>query len=228
VNEIEDAGPLSFFIKGMNKEQIIQAVETAVKERGCFLVEVTVSAENDIEIVIEKEEGIVDWEDCAAIDKVMHEAFDQDVEDYALTVSSAGLDRPFKVLRQYQKAIGSQVDVKFKGGKRILATLTSAGEDSIGLQYTALEAVEGKKKKEKVEHNETFPLSEINSTSCPALFAPSANCSANAWLFDPGRREVDNTTTFIYAIYFRFLLKNSANLSHGIIFLGSPLPAGSV
>ena len=149
----------------MNKEQIIQAIEPAVAERGCFLVEVTVSAENDIEVVIEKEEGIVDWEDCAAIDKVVHEAFDQDVEDYALTVSSAGLDRPFKVLRQYQKAIGSQVDVKFKGGKRIIATLTGASEDSIGLQYTALEAVEGKKKKEKVEHNETFPLSEINSVT---------------------------------------------------------------
>ncbi len=149
----------------MNKEQIIQAVETAVKERGCFLVEVTVSAENDIEIVIEKEEGIVDWEDCAAIDKVMHEAFDQDVEDYALTVSSAGLDRPFKVLRQYQKAIGTPVDVKFKGGKRLIATLTSADEESIGLQYTALEAVEGKKKKEKVEHDEKFPLSEINSVT---------------------------------------------------------------
>ncbi len=149
----------------MNKEQIIQAVETAVKERGCFLVEVTVSAENDVEIVIEKEEGIVDWEDCAAIDKVMHEAFDQDVEDYALTVSSAGLDRPFKVLRQYQKAIGTPVDVKFKGGKRLIATLTSADEESIGLQYTALEAVEGKKKKEKVEHDEKFPLSEINSVT---------------------------------------------------------------
>ena len=149
----------------MNKEQIIQAVETAVKERGCFLVEVTVSAENEIEIVIEKEEGIVDWEDCAAIDKVMHEAFDQDVEDYALTVSSAGLDRPFKVLRQYQKAIGTPVDVKFKGGKRLIATLTSADEESIGLQYTALEAVEGKKKKEKVEHDEKFPLSEINSVT---------------------------------------------------------------
>ena len=149
----------------MNKEQIIQAIEPAVAERGCFLVEVTVSAENDIEVVIEKEEGIVDWEDCAAIDKVVHEAFDQDVEDYALTVSSAGLDRPFKVLRQYQKAIGSQVDVKFKGGKRIIATLTGATEDSIGLQYTALETVEGKKKKEKVEHEDICPLSEINSVT---------------------------------------------------------------
>ena len=149
----------------MTKEQIIQAVETAVAERGCFLVEVSLSAANDIEIVIEKEEGIVDWDDCAAIDAVMHAAFDQDVEDYALTVSSAGLDRPFKVFRQFQKAVGSKVDVKFKGGRRLVATLTAATEDSVTLQYTALEAVEGQKKKQKVEHEDTCPLSEINSVT---------------------------------------------------------------
>ena len=149
----------------MNKEQIIKAVETAVSERGCFLVEVTVSKDNDIEIVIEKEEGVVDWEDCAAIDRVMHETFNQDEEDYALTVSSAGLDRPFKVFKQYLKALGTLVEVKFKGGRKLLATLTEATEESIGLKYTALEAVEGKKKKEKVEHNETYPLSEINSVT---------------------------------------------------------------
>ena len=147
----------------MTKEQIIEATQAVIAERGCFLVEVTVSKDNDIEVVIEKEEGIVDWEDCAAIDKVVHEAFDQDVEDYALTVSSAGLDRPFKVLKQYLKAVGSLVEVKFKGGRKLLATLTGATEDTIGLKYTALEAVEGKKKKEKVEHDETYPLSEINS-----------------------------------------------------------------
>ena len=149
----------------MTKEQIISAVETAVAERGCFIVEVTVNAMNDVEIVLEKEEGTVDWDDCAAVDKVVHAAFDQDVEDYSLTVSSAGLDRPFKVLRQYLKALGSKVDVKFKGGRRLVATLTGATEDSVTLQYTALEAVEGKKKKERVEHEETCPLSEINSVT---------------------------------------------------------------
>ena len=147
----------------MKKEQITQAVEPAVAQRGCFLVDVTVSAENDIEIILEKEQGEVDWEDCAAIDQVVHEAFDQDVEDYALTVSSAGLDRPFKVLKQFLKAKGTQVDVKFKGGKRLIATLEDATEDSITLNYTALEAVEGKKKKEKVNHTDTFSLTEINS-----------------------------------------------------------------
>ena len=165
MNEIEDDGPLSFFIETMDKERILQVVEPEAAGRGCFVVEVTVSATNDIEIVIEKEEGSVDWEDCAAIDAVVHAAFDQDVEDYSLTVSSAGLDRPFKVLRQYQKAIGSQVDVKFRGGKRLVATLIAATEESVTLHYTALEAVEGKKKKEKVEHEECFPLAEINSVT---------------------------------------------------------------
>ena len=149
----------------MKKENIIQAVEAAVAERGCFIVDVTVSAANDIEIVLEKEEGIVDWDDCAAIDAVVHAAFDQDAEDYALTVSSAGLDRPFKVYRQFLKAVGSKVDVKFKGGRRLVATLTAAAEDSVTLQYTALEAVEGKKKKEKVEHEEVCPLADINSVT---------------------------------------------------------------
>ena len=131
VNEIEDVGPLSFFIKTMNKEQIIKAVEAAVAQRGCFIVEVTVSKENDIEIIIEKEEGVVDWEDCAAIDKVMHEAFDQDAEDYALTVSSAGLDRPFKVMKQFQKAIGTKVDVWMKGGKKVKGVLEAATEEAV-------------------------------------------------------------------------------------------------
>jgi ribosome maturation factor RimP len=149
----------------MKREEIIRAVETAVQERGCFIVDVTVNAMNDVEIVIEKEEGIVDWDDCAAIDAVVHAAFDQDVEDYSLTVSSAGLDRPFKVLRQFLKAVGQKVDVKFKGGRRLVATLTAATEESVTLQYTALEVVEGRKKKEKVEHEETYPLADINSVT---------------------------------------------------------------
>jgi ribosome maturation factor RimP len=122
----------------MTKEQIIQAVETAVAERGCFLVEVTVSKDNDIEVVIEKEEGVVDWEDCAAIDKVVHEAFDQDVEDYALTVSSAGLDRPFKVSKQYLKAIGTQVDVWMKGGKKVKGELKAYTEENIVVDDTTI------------------------------------------------------------------------------------------
>ena len=149
----------------MNKEPIIQAIGAVLEARGCFLVDLTVSADNDIEIVIEKEAGTVDWEDCAAVDRQVHAVFDQDAEDYSLTVSSAGLDRPFKVLRQFEKALGSMVDVKFRGGRRLLAELTAASPEHITLRYTALEAVEGQKKKQKVEHEEHYALADINSVT---------------------------------------------------------------
>ena len=111
----------------MTKEIIIEKITPALEAAGCFLVDVTLSSDNDVEVVIEKEEGSVDWDDCALIDKSFHELFNQDEEDYSLTVSSAGLD--------------------------------------VTLSYTALEAEEGKKKKVRVDHEDVFPLSEINSVT---------------------------------------------------------------
>ena len=147
----------------MDKNSIITAITPAVETLGAFIVDVTVSAANDIEIILEKDEGSIDWDDCSAVDKAFHALFSQDEEDYSLTVSSAGLDRPFRTLRQMRKAIGSKVDVRFRGGRRLIAALTAAEEDSVTLSYTALEAVDGKKKKERVAHEDRFSLSEINS-----------------------------------------------------------------
>ena len=147
----------------MDKKLISEAVIPVLEQMGCFLVEVTVSAANDIEIVIEKAEGTVDMDDCAAVDRFIHERFSQDEEDYSLTVSSAGLDRPFKVLRQYEKAVGSLVVVSRKGGSRVVATLLDAGHAEIVIRYTALEAVEGKKKKELVEHVDHVGMHEVTS-----------------------------------------------------------------
>lgn len=149
----------------MDKNAIIAAITPDVEALGAFLVEVSVSAGNDIEIVLEKDEGSITWDDCSAIDKAFHEKFSQDEEDYSLTVSSAGLDRPFRIIRQYRKAIGTKVTAKFKGGRKLVATLTAADEESVTLSYTSLEAVEGKKKKEKVERNDRFLLAELNSVT---------------------------------------------------------------
>jgi ribosome maturation factor RimP len=89
--------------------------------------------------------------------------FDREKEDYSLTVSSAGLDQPFKVLKQYLKAVGSKVEVSLKGGKKMIATLAEADQDSITLTYSVKEAVEGKKKKEFVEHNDRFTMDQVNA-----------------------------------------------------------------
>ena len=147
----------------MEKELILKSIEPAVKERGCFIVDVTVSKDNDVVLTVEKEVGEVDLEDCIALNDTFLAAFDKDVEDYSLTVTSAGLDQPFKVKGQFLKAMGSTVVVSLKGGRRLIGVLTGADDEGISLRYTSKEAPEGKKKKISVECEETFSFGEINS-----------------------------------------------------------------
>ena len=165
--EIDSGGgsPLILYTysKQMNVSEIIDAVSGEIVARGCYIVDINISKENDVEITIESEEGIVELDDCVAISRFFEGCFDREKEDYSLTVTSAGLDQPFKILKQYIKAIGSKVEVSLKGGKKFVATLTAADEESICLQYTAKEAVEGKKKKELVEHNDRFTMDMVNS-----------------------------------------------------------------
>lgn len=154
----------------MKVSEIVDALSPAVVARGCFIVEINISKDNDIEFVIESESGSVDLDDCVEISHAFEEKFSRDAEDYSLTVTSAGLDQPFKVLKQYQKAVGTDVEVALKGGKKMTALLTGADENGISIRYSAREAVDGKKKKELVEHNETVAYSDITSVRPHIVF----------------------------------------------------------
>ena len=149
--------------KYMKISDIIDAIEGEIVARGLFLIEVTVSKDNDVEITIESEEGIVELEDCVALSRYFESRFDREQEDYSLTVTSAGLDQPFKVLKQYLKSVGKKVEVQLKGGKKMVALLEAADQESITLKYSQKEAVEGKKKKEIVEHADRFTMDQVNS-----------------------------------------------------------------
>ena len=147
----------------MNISEILDAIGSEIVARGCFLVDISVSKDNDIVLTIESENGKIELEDCVSLSRFFETKFDREVEDYSLTVSSAGLDQPFKVLKQFQKAVGTKVEVLIKGGKKMIATLTAADEESITLKYSQKEAVEGKKKKELVEHEDRFTMDQVNA-----------------------------------------------------------------
>ena len=149
--------------KYMKISEIIDAIDSEIVARGLYIIEVTVSKDNDVEVTIESEEGKVELEDCVAISRFFETKFDRETEDYSLTVTSAGLDQPFKVLKQFVKAVGKKVEVQLKGGKKMVAALEAADEESITLRYSQKEAVEGKKKKEVVEHVDRFTMDQVNS-----------------------------------------------------------------
>lgn len=147
----------------MNVSDIKDAIGEEIVARGCFLVDVTVSKDNDIVLTVESESGTIELDDCVSLSRYFETKFDREVEDYSLTVSSAGLDQPFKVLKQFIKAIGTKVEVSLKGGRKMIAELVEADEEGVSLKYSVKEAVEGKKKKELVEHLDRFTMEQINS-----------------------------------------------------------------
>ena len=147
----------------MNVTEIIDAIGSEIVARGLYIVDVVISKDNDVELTIESEEGVVELDDCVAVSRFFETCFDREKEDFSLTVTSAGLDQPFKVLKQYLKAVGSKVEVQLKGGKKMVAVLQAADEESITLKYSVKEAVEGKKKKELVEHVDRFSMDQVNA-----------------------------------------------------------------
>ena len=147
------------------KDEIIRVAELKVKEINGFLVDVKVNTANVITVFFDRMEG-VQVENCLEVSKYIEEYFDREVEDYELTVCSAGLDNPFMVDEQYQKYIGKEVGVLLFNGKRKSGTLLSY-EDTLTLE------VRRKKKgsrKEYIVEEVSIPKEEIKETKLKINF----------------------------------------------------------
>lgn len=131
----------------ITKDALAKVVEGYITDNGLFLVDIEISQDNDITITIERSEGDVKVENCVAIDRIIGSAFDRDVEDYSLTVTSAGLDQPFKVKEQYIKFIGSEVEVVLKKGGKLKGILSGYNNGNIEITTSKMVKKEGAKKK---------------------------------------------------------------------------------
>ncbi len=75
----------------MKKSEFEAVLLKAAAEKGCKVVELLFDDDNVFEVTIDKEQGSVDIEDCEYVHRAILDAFDRNVEDYSLTVSSVGL-----------------------------------------------------------------------------------------------------------------------------------------
>lgn len=140
--------PLVLYNRTMiTAEALGNTIANYLNDNGLFLVDIEISKENDITVSIEKHQGDVNIDNCIDIDRIVSANFDRDVEDYSLTVTSAGLDQPFKVLDQYLKFVGSEVEVAVKGGGKVKGILSAANNESFEITVSKMVKVEGSKKK---------------------------------------------------------------------------------
>jgi ribosome maturation factor RimP len=90
----------------------------------------------------------VDVDECAKISNelsVVLEAHELVGENYVLNVSSPGLDRPLKDIRQFRKNVGRKVSVSYnsdEGPKTIPGTFTNFNDEVLTVEKENGEPVE--------------------------------------------------------------------------------------
>jgi len=147
----------------ISKESIYQSVEQYLIDTEYYLVDVKVTPDNRISVEIDSFNGVsLDY--CIEVHRYIESQFDREVEDYELEVSSAGLTEPFKVVKQYEKNIGNEVETQTKTGKKIVGVLVEASEKEFILQTDRAEKPQGSKRKTTVIENLTFAYEDIKTT----------------------------------------------------------------
>lgn len=154
--------PFSFalLIASMKIEEIKQITEQILETKSLFLVDLTMSKDNVIEIFIDAQAG-VSIQTCMEVSREIEQHFDRETEDFELTVASAGIGYPFKVEGQYQKNVGKSVEVKLNDNTKLTGILKSFTPETVTLEYEEKRTVEGKKKKESVKTEKTIDRNEI-------------------------------------------------------------------
>ncbi len=145
------------------KETVNQIVENFLIDKDYYLVDIKITLDNRISVEIDSFDG-VSIEFCAELNRHIESQFDREVEDFELEVSSAGLTEPFKVLKQYEKNIGNEVETLTKTGKKFSGILSEVNETGFVLQTEKTEKPEGSKRKVTVIENLPFTYEEIKHT----------------------------------------------------------------
>jgi ribosome maturation factor RimP len=147
----------------IEKAVVKEIIEDFLVDSSNYLVGVEVKPGNTIIVEIDNDQS-VSIDDCIALNRFIESRLNRDVEDYELEVGSSGISQPFKLLRQYKKNIGKEVEILFKTGKKQVGMLKEATENQVILTIEKQVKPEGAKRKTTIEEDLAFVYDEIKYT----------------------------------------------------------------
>jgi ribosome maturation factor RimP len=147
----------------IDKVIVNQIVEKFISGTGLYLVDLKITHDNRISIEIDSMQG-VSLDDCVELNRFIESKLDRETEDYELEVSSAGLTEPFKVLKQYEKNTGKEVEVLTLAGKKLSGILQEANQQNFTVLTEQSVKQEGAKRKISVQLPVVFKYDEIKYT----------------------------------------------------------------
>ena len=150
----------------------IQAIEDLVGQllsetEDVFLVSVRIKPTNNIKVFLDADTGL-SIDKCVKINRQMYRTIEENAwypeGNFSLEVSSAGVVEPLKMLRQYKKNIGRNVELILNDDSRLEGKLLEANENLVQLEF-----IEGKNKK-AVTVVKDIPFDQIKQTTVLIAF----------------------------------------------------------
>jgi len=141
----------------ITKENIERLIKEKINGTPLFIVEINIKPGNIINVYLDSTEGVT-IKDCVEVSRCIEKNFDRDTEDYALEVSSAGLNAPFKVKEQYLKNIGKNVRIKMIDGTIIKGLLKNYTDAQLSLEITKKIQKKPVVESLTIEHNQIIEI----------------------------------------------------------------------
>ena len=117
----------------ITEKQLTKLIGEHFEGSEFFLVDLVLKPGNQISIFIDGDQRVT-IEACRLLSRFLEDNLDRETEDFDLTVSSAGADRPLKLPRQYRKNIGNELDLVTGKGDKITGRVLAADESGIEIE----------------------------------------------------------------------------------------------
>ncbi|MFV0500288.1 MAG: ribosome assembly cofactor RimP [Bacteroidales bacterium] len=128
----------------IDKDKIIELANPAIDNTDMFIVDLKISKDNRISLVIDSDSG-VKIQDCINVSRAIEGNLDREKEDFELNVMSFGVGEPLVLKRQYKKNLSREIRVIYNDSQVIEGELAEVNDDYIIVRPKP------KKKKDKIE-----------------------------------------------------------------------------
>jgi ribosome maturation factor RimP len=138
-----------------------EAAQSCIENKSIFLVDVNVkgnAGHQKVLVFIDGDESF-GIDECSAISHRLGDILEEKqwiTENYTIEVSSPGVDKPLKFLRQYPKHIGRDMEIVMKDKAKLVGRLASVDSD-----YIVIVPAGGKQKNKEKDAQVKLAFSEI-------------------------------------------------------------------
>ena len=143
----------------ITKDQITELANEALENSDRFVVDITVSKSNVINVYIDADTSVT-IDHCVELSRFIEGRLDREIEDYELSVSSAGIDYPLLKHRQLNKYSDKDLEITNSEGVKKVYKLLSFTEEQINVQEAKIKIL-GKLKKVVYSENTDLLLKDI-------------------------------------------------------------------